>query len=87
MSMIIKLIIKLQASCASQDYRNQNCALNTFGERLKGYLKIAINRWRSNPEENRLTKVSEIRKMMVKNEDRMDSPWNDLLKCKKTPQV
>ena len=84
---MIKLFIKIQASCASQDYRNQNCALNTFGERLKGYLKIAINRWRSNPEENRLTKVSEIRKMMVKNEDRMDSPWNDLLRCKKTPQV
>ena len=85
--MIIKLIINIQASCASQDYRNPDCAQNTLGERLEGYLKIAINRWRADQENNRLTKVSEIRKLMKENEDRMDSPWNDLLKCKKTPQV
>ena len=60
---------------------------NTVGERLEGYIKIAINRFRADPYQNRLTKVSEIRKMMRENESRLDSPWNDLLKCKKDPQV
>ena len=60
---------------------------NTVGQRLEGYLKIAINRFRADPYQNRLTKVSEIRKMMRENESRLDSPWNDLLKCKKTPQI
>ena len=60
---------------------------NTVGQRLEGYLKIAINRFRADPYQNRLTKVSEIQKMMRENESRLDSPWNDLLKCKKTPQM
>ena len=60
---------------------------NTVGERLEGYIKIAINRFRADPYQNRLTKVSEIQKMMKENESRLDSPWNDLLKCKKDPQV
>ena len=65
----------------------ENGAENTVGERLEGYLKIAINRWRADQENNRITKVSEIRKLMKENEDRSDTPWNKLLKCKKTPQV
>lgn len=60
---------------------------NTVGERLEGYIKIAINRFRADPYQNRLTKVSEIQKMMKENESRLDSPWNDLLKCKKDSQV
>ena len=77
-----------KASCYQEHgYNNPDCAQNTLGERLEGYLKIAINNWRKNPEDNRLTKVSEIRKMMRENDDRLDSPWNDLLKCKKTPQI
>ena len=60
---------------------------NTVGQRLEGYLKIAINRFRADPYQNRLTRVSEIRKMMRENESRLDSPWNDLLKCKKTPSI
>ena len=61
-------------------------ATNTLGERLEGYLKIAINRFRAN-ENNRLTTVEEINKLMKQNEDRPKSPWNNLLKCKKTPQI
>ena len=60
---------------------------NTVGQRLEGYLKIAINRFRADPYQNRLTKVKEIREMMRENESRLDSPWNDLLKCKKDPQA
>ena len=80
-------IFKNKAGCASPDPRNPDCAENTLGQRLEGYLKIAINRFRADPYQNRLTKVSEIRKMMRENESRLDSPWNDLLKCKKTPQI
>ena len=65
----------------------ENGAENTVGERLEGYLKIAINRWRADQENNRITPVSEIRKLMKENEDRSDTPWNKLLKCKKTPQM
>ena len=60
---------------------------NTVGQRLEGYLKIAVNRFRADPYQNRVTKVSEIQKMMKENESRLDSPWNDLLKCKKDPQA
>ena len=76
-----------KAGCATQDFRNPDCAQNTLGERLEGYLKIAINRFRANPTVNRLTRVSEIQRLMKENESRLDSPWNDLLKCKKDPQI
>jgi len=75
------------AGCATQDFRNPDCAQNTLGERLEGYLKIAINRFRANPRDNRLTRVSVIQRLMKENESRLDSPWNDLLKCKKDPQI
>ena len=82
-----RILKQIKAGCATQDFRNPDCAQNTLGERLEGYLKIAINRFRANSTANRLTRVSEIQKLMKENEFRLDSPWNDLLKCKKDPQI